>query len=1019
MERQRYINEINYNTLTIDEKIKFYNKNHFCNDSVVDEWIARKNLITNEVVDNICHFKGISKEEFAFGISNLTDSTDITINSWIKILKVILEGYNYCIDEFDFENGSLLRCIAPFFSYVEEETTKIISESGLKISKKALYSLLNFYAEEALKIVEKNLIIELNIFKDRYDFESTDTKEQFVEFSVNIFSGKEDFYKFYSKYAVSTRVLTERTLFFLSNTRTMFNRIKQNKKELLKKFEIKKFEIEDLTLSTGDSHEQGKSVAIIQFSDLSKLVYKPKNLDICESFNKFTQWINREASLLPIKNPDGLYKSDYAFIEFIEYKACESELEVEHYYERFGYLIALGYILSMTDIHYENIISMGEYPMIIDGETIFQNRIEFSNQESIITEFQNEYYFNTILSTALIPNIVKLDGELEVSGLSGDEQMSSKGFLAPVGVATSDFHYEKIDLKIDGAQNIPILSGEKKNYPKYIHWIASGFVKMSEFILNNRDNLLKEENPLQFFSDKKIRYLAKGTQKYAEMLDFMGHPSCNERMVERERILQNIWAYPHKNKAIILSEYRDMLMNDIPIFYCNTTSRDLFDSHGNKYANFFKRSGYDLVVERIQSLDTQQIDKQKEILLIHCGLYNQFKMTEFNKEEFSFEKNSINYIQESELIAKKIIKSSISNEKHILWPYVVMGDSQSSVGLTGVELYEGISGMSLFFLELFKATNKKEYLNIYYKCLNSCFEGLESLPTSWNGFEFKLSLIFPVLVEVTSIELSRERKEFLDKFVCNLIDDLYSNIDSKISSIDWITGLSSTLMEMLQVYEIYPQLDIHYLSKLKKVLKQICGVIIEQLNFFDPEIGQAHGYSGIALALSSYYKHFPNENLFSTIMCILEMEKKLVARTEVSASWCKGISGILIFLIKIHENVGEKEKVPEYIKDMSDLLMKNLKREIVSGDSLCHGKAGILLCVDTIIRKGFDKNGDFFKIKERIEAQIIGKKLCTGKYSLLQMGSIENPTLFTGLAGIGYMWLKLNDPHGLNILLFS
>ena len=55
--------------------------------------------------------------------------------------------------------------------------------------------------------------------------------------------------------------------------------------------------------------------------------------------------------------------------EKIENIPCKNESEVEHYYFRMGIHLFLGYALGATDLHGENIIAHGEYPVIIDMET--------------------------------------------------------------------------------------------------------------------------------------------------------------------------------------------------------------------------------------------------------------------------------------------------------------------------------------------------------------------------------------------------------------------------------------------------------------------------------------------------------------------------------------------------------------------------------------------------------------------------------------------------------------------------
>ena len=42
------------------------------------------------------------------------------------------------------------------------------------------------------------------------------------------------------------------------------------------------------------------------------------------------------------------------------------------FYIRFGEILALSYILNATDLHMENLIAYGEYPVIIDLETFIQ-----------------------------------------------------------------------------------------------------------------------------------------------------------------------------------------------------------------------------------------------------------------------------------------------------------------------------------------------------------------------------------------------------------------------------------------------------------------------------------------------------------------------------------------------------------------------------------------------------------------------------------------------------------------------
>lgn len=60
-------------------------------------------------------------------------------------------------------------------------------------------------------------------------------------------------------------------------------------------------------------------------------------------------------------------------MEEVTWEACENRDEVKAFYIRAGVLAAAAYILGIGDLHYENIIAHGEFPVIVDVETLFQH----------------------------------------------------------------------------------------------------------------------------------------------------------------------------------------------------------------------------------------------------------------------------------------------------------------------------------------------------------------------------------------------------------------------------------------------------------------------------------------------------------------------------------------------------------------------------------------------------------------------------------------------------------------------
>lgn len=69
----------------------------------------------------------------------------------------------------------------------------------------------------------------------------------------------------------------------------------------------------------------------------------------------------------------------YGWEEYVQQADCHTEAEVKRYFYRFGMLIFANYILNTNDLHVENLIAVGETPIIIDTETILGNyRVDYA-----------------------------------------------------------------------------------------------------------------------------------------------------------------------------------------------------------------------------------------------------------------------------------------------------------------------------------------------------------------------------------------------------------------------------------------------------------------------------------------------------------------------------------------------------------------------------------------------------------------------------------------------------------------
>ena len=73
-------------------------------------------------------------------------------------------------------------------------------------------------------------------------------------------------------------------------------------------------------------------------------------------------------------------RDDYGWEQEVTEAEWMCEKEIQEYYYRCGAECCLAYVLGMTDIHMDNVIAHGKYPVIIDTEFMFDRRIEVGTQ---------------------------------------------------------------------------------------------------------------------------------------------------------------------------------------------------------------------------------------------------------------------------------------------------------------------------------------------------------------------------------------------------------------------------------------------------------------------------------------------------------------------------------------------------------------------------------------------------------------------------------------------------------------
>ncbi|MDR0614484.1 MAG: type 2 lantipeptide synthetase LanM [Lactobacillales bacterium] len=976
--------------MTMMEKRKYYSAEDVSDNVYFEEWKRIKSLVCEERLDEVLKFLQISKEEFKFLVSPL-NKTDIKFQKWILLFKEIMDFYQEIKDEKNYSE-SIVIAISPFVHSTMMKVKKIFAQiSSFIFSKQAFNKIIESYIQELTSLISKIIVIELELYKDQHTFVADDAKEQFSEFIKAFFDSPDAYWKFYEKYAACTRVLVTRTAYFLKNLEFFVEAVHESKKEIADFLANEIKEIVDLSFLLGDSHDQGKSVVVVEFNEHQKIVFKPRNLEVCYAFKQFLHWCNENSGLLDIKIPKGIYKENYSFVQFIEHQTCRSEKEVSKYYERFGYLLALAYVFCITDLHSENLIAHECYPFLIDIETIFHSPARLSGVDEAESKMLDAEMINDLVKTSLLPIVFETDphkkkGILDLSGLTGDEQQKSeKKFIQPVNIGRVDFHFKLKPVFLNTTQNIPLVNDEKVNPANYRVNIVQGFESMLCFLEKNKKRVLEELDFFQLFARKKIRCLMKTSQKYGSLLLYADHPNYAENMIKREELLWNLWSYLHKNLEIIDSEYKDLLFNDIPIFYSYTDSKDVFDSRGKRVKNYYQETGLQKVVGIISNLSEKTIQKQMGLLMANLDI---FVKNELGKKDI----RPFNFLREAENIATSLWESRFQSKDELSFITVIsILDQRYSVVAINSSLYEGLAGVALFYLELYLATKEEKYLEYYRKILKNTMRKTKGQALILSAYYGVLSQIFPLLLEAKILK-NQDAVWEIKKFI-----NLIANYEFKDSvRIDWLSGLAGVLGLVSEVYLVLKIDEALQVADLlsQKLLLELEDSDKDELN----EHGVAHGLSGLALSLAKYYRIKPSESLKQKIIGLLEKEMDIYQTKQQSLRFDCGSTGMLAVRLYIN-GIFQHSKIKEQIATLSSSLEGSKK-----DDSLYQGNAGVIYALFEY--QAYDKS-----INETVSkgvGALLTHRYLQGEYDLQKIPGFVAKGVFTGLAGVGLAFLRLS-----------
>jgi type 2 lantibiotic biosynthesis protein LanM len=797
-----------------------------------------------------------------------------------------------------------------------------------------------------------------------------------------------------------------------------------------------------IDMDAGDTHRDGRSVALVRFTTGATIVYKPRSLAVDLHFQQLLTWLNNRLSKrMPANHFRTIRvfsRADYGWVEFVQAGPCAAVEEVARFYQRQGGFLALLYVLGATDFHFENLIAAGEHPVLIDLEALFHSSAKAVMTGPPDVELVSDVILNSVLRIGLLPRRTWSDSDYEgadLSGLGGAAgQLSPDRVLRWAQMGTDEMRAERARVLMPGRNNRPALNGNAIDPLDYLDALVEGFSAVYRLLMEHRTELLSDGGPLARFADDPVRAIIRPTRFYGLLLHESAHPDLSRDGLEWEQFLDRLWVGADEAPylaGVIPSERRDLLNDDIPVFTTTPTSRDVWDSVGNRVAEFLPQSGWQSVKRILDGMSEE--DLRDQIWMIRASMATLVLESEtFRWPRFTVESGPLREprelraqaLDQARAIGDSLIRLALRKDDHLAWLGLTFSNRRWSLLPLQEDLYAGAPGVILTLAWLGRIAGQPRYeetARAAFKTLQARIDHVAPHVKSIGAFNGWGSLIY------TFTHLGALWQDTtLWETAAGFVERLPPLIDDE-QELDVIGGTAGCLAALLSFQKCRPsdavtnaaiQCGEHLLATAKPMPEGIGWLTIGSAT---PLAGFSHGCSGIASALGELWAVTGDERYRKAAIdaVLYERSQFLPAignwprpetapaekedRMALSVAWCYGAPGIGLARLRLLQSIDD----PILREDLAVAVETTLSEGFGTNHSLCHGALGNL---DFLIQAGeFLGDPELHSRVALMTGSILDSLTRDGWLCGVPLG-VESPSLLNGLAGIAYGLLRVAEP---------
>lgn len=747
-------------------------------------------------------------------------------------------------------------------------------------------------------------------------------------------------------------------------------------------------EVKRIQLGRGDLHCQGRGVIELSFDQGKSVYYKPRSLEAERIFYGLSDRIKYAmsgekdvfSSILKC-----LCRDAYGWMKKVPHRECASGEEIRCFYRRLGIQAGISYLFGSHDLHYQNLIAYGAYPVFIDLENIF------------LTDEEDDMTYS-VLDSSLFPAGISADIYAAVTG--GEEGEWAKREVPVIRESDGGLRIVYERPLMEKGENRP---RKAVNLEEYLDDLLRGFDFTYEYLQRMRE----EELTGLLGPDVASRCLIHGTQFYRSVLDASFHPSLLSKEGERKVFIDRMCPEGPEKQY----ETEDLEKGDIPYFYRYADGRSLYSSSGEEMKGYFRETVREAVLRRKRAMNGSDRKRQEGLIRISLKLGGiREKDLIDSSYPFGTTDDAVwDWAEMAERIADSIAERAFWNEERTeaLWAGLEYSDRKGTdvaIGRPDYYLYGGLAGIILFMRAAKLAYGKYGGLceaveRRLFSYTEDVLSGKRKTQSSYTGLfcgEASVLYAYQRLYGMTGnsryLLYAGKHAEIVRKLAHG--DEAYDLMYGNAGAVIALCGLFDLTGET--VYLEYAQETELFLRALKKT----------------EEMGIAHGNSGLIRCYGRLSGYCGENSEYERILTGLLARENALFRERLSGgseseqrrelpSWCHGDLGILYSYLELRKHTGDRySRFTDCVLERAEEIMQGtgLRKSMC----LCHGNMGNLLLLKAC-QKDLGERTDLAHIFEQEVRRLLGRKGILMPVEKVDFG------LMLGLAGIGLGCLMLAD----------